>query len=290
MAVSSGRALRPGAHGIALIAEGEEGEGSCPFCQGSEHETPPESFALRPRELPADGPGWTVRVVPNRYPAIDEPAGRQEVVVHGPSHARTIADLGEASIDAVAEAWRSRAEAARTAGYRYVHAFLNEGRAAGASLAHSHSQLAWLAEPPPVVARERRTGACGACQVIAGSRDSVVIERDGLLALCPSAGRAPYELLIAPAGCRPDLYSDDLLAPALRLLAESVGILRAHLGPVALNAWAHSAPWPARGGHWHIELVPRTAVAAGLELGAGIYVNPLPPEVAAERLRGVAGA
>src|SRR4029078_12199172 len=92
-----------------------------------------------------------VRVVPNLYPAFE----RQEVVIHSPRHERTFADLSDNKIDLCAEVWR-----APTAGEGrdYVHPLINEGRAAGASLPHSHSQLVWLPEPPPAVAAEDSEG------------------------------------------------------------------------------------------------------------------------------------
>jgi UDPglucose--hexose-1-phosphate uridylyltransferase len=94
---------------------------------------------------------WTVRVVPNLYPAFD----RQEVVVHSPRHVRTFAELRDEEIAAVAVAWNARFDTAREEGFPYVHALINEGRAAGSSLPHSHSQLVWLREPPPAAAVER---------------------------------------------------------------------------------------------------------------------------------------
>jgi UDPglucose--hexose-1-phosphate uridylyltransferase len=203
-----------------------------------------------------------VRVVPNLYPALE----RHEVVVHSPRHVRSIAELEESELDLVAEAWRLRA-AAHPEGY--VHALVNEGRDAGASLAHSHSQLVWLPEEPPAVSVERALPA-----------GVPVLERDGLAVTCPHASRLPYEVQIAPAEPEQGGLRSELLAPALRLLAELVRRLHDLEGPVPLNAWLHDGP------RWHLELVPRLSVLAGLELGAGVYVNSLPPEEAAERLRG----
>ena len=106
-----------------------------------------------------------------------------------------------------------------------------------------------------------------------------LIERDGLSATCPWASRLPYEVQIAPVEPEQDGLRSELLAPALRLLAELVRRLHRLEGPVPLNAWLHDGP------HWHLELVPRLSILAGLELGAGVYVNSLPPEEAAARLR-----
>jgi UDPglucose--hexose-1-phosphate uridylyltransferase len=195
-----------------------------------------------------------VRVVPNLYPAFE----RQEVVVHSPRHVRSFAELTDGEVAAVAEAWVARFEAAAAAGYPYVHALINEGRAAGSSLPHSHSQLVWLREPPPEVARE--TGQ------LELRSDLVVLERDGGRAAVHAAGRLPYETLIQAAS----------VTTGLMLLREVVSRLRAVEGPVPWNAWLHPG---------HIELVPRLSVLAGVELGAGIYVNSVAPEDAASALR-----
>lgn len=182
-----------------------------------------------------------------------------------------------------------RHAAARDSGFGYVHAFLNEGRAAGGSLPHTHSQLVWLAAPPPVVAAERLGGRrCTVCRILASERAAgsrVVADTGELVAVCPPAGRAPYELLLAPAACEPDAFASGLLDDALALLARAIGDLRSLEGAVPLNAWIHTGSLAARDGHWHLELVPRLTIPAGLELGAGIYVNPLPAEEAAARLR-----
>jgi UDPglucose--hexose-1-phosphate uridylyltransferase len=202
-----------------------------------------------------------VRVVPNLYPAVE----RQEVVIHSPTHVRSIAELDDAGIDLVAEAWRLRRE---TEPDGYLQALVNEGREAGASLPHSHSQLVWLPETPPAVSAEK-----------ALAEGEAVLEREGLAVTCPWSSRLPYEVQIAPAAAEADGFRSPRLAPALRLLAEVVRRLHRLEGPVPLNAWLHDGP------HWHVELLPRLGILAGLELGAGVYVNSLPPEEAAVRLR-----
>jgi UDPglucose--hexose-1-phosphate uridylyltransferase len=252
VAIAPARAGRPGA-----VQPADDDEDTCPFCAGREDRTPPETLRL------GDGPsGWGVRVVPNLYPALD----RQEVVIHGPEHVRSVGELADTTLDLVADAWQRRA---RDAG-GICFPSLNEGRDAGASLPHSHSQLAWLPAPPPVVAGER-----GLPEVLP------VLERDGVTAGCPLASRVPYEVLIAPSRGEPGGLRSDLLGPALRLLAELVRRLQRIEGAalVPLNAWLHDGP------QWHLELVPRATRLAGLELGAGVYVNPVAPEVAAARLK-----
>jgi UDPglucose--hexose-1-phosphate uridylyltransferase len=299
--VAPSRARRPGAP-RAVAHDAADDPVGCPFDEGRETATPPETFAIGPPGRPPDTPGWRVRVVPNKFPAFgpwprdgDRPAGlfarraavgRQEVVVHSPRHVRTIADLGVRELALVAEAWQSRTAAAREAGFAYVHAIVNEGAGAGASLPHTHSQLIWLEQVPPLVAREhellKAAGGCILCDMLVEERAQrmrVVEERDGVILLCPFAGRQPYEMLVAPLACEEDPFTSTSLAAALVLTAEGVRRLRVAEGPVSLNIWLHA------GAHWHLEILPRLGVLAGVELGAGYFVNTMAPESAAGVLR-----
>ena len=167
-----------------------------------------------------------------------------------------------------------------------MQALVNEGRAAGASLPHSHSQLVWLEEEPPLLVQERSAqtneGGCVLCRVLEAEvkqRIRVVAERDGLLLLCPFAGRGPYELMVAPRECETDPFTSPVLGVALGLAAEGIRRLRVAEGPVPVNLWVHAA------GHWHLEIFPRLTILAGLELGSGYFVNTLAPESAAGVLR-----
>jgi UDPglucose--hexose-1-phosphate uridylyltransferase len=235
---------------------------TCPFCAGREDRTPPETL-----RLPGVGP-WRVRVVPNLFPAF----ARHEVVVHSPEHLRSIGELSDDALAVVAEAWRSRAEEALSTGFPYVHALVNEGRIAGSSLPHTHSQLVWLRESPPAVVAEGDASA-----VLDGE---TVAEQGGLVLLCPAGSHVPYEMRIAPVERAGGGLRSPLLGDALALAAGAVRRLRELEAGAPLNLWLHDGPW------WHIDLVPRLTVSAGVELGSGIYVNPLPPEEAAQRLRG----
>jgi UDPglucose--hexose-1-phosphate uridylyltransferase len=213
--------------------------------------TPPQTLVL-----PENG-DWRVRVVPNLYPAL----ARQEVVVHSRRHVRSIAELEDDEVELVAEAWHRRRDAEPNG---YLHALINEGREAGSSLPHSHSQLAWLPAPPPP--EPKLDG-------------DVVLERDGVVARSPRLARLPYELAITPAEPEADGLHSPRLGAALRLLVELVRRLQSLEGAAPLNAWLHDV------GTWQIVLLPRLSILAGLELGAGVYINTLPPEEAAERLR-----
>jgi UDPglucose--hexose-1-phosphate uridylyltransferase len=272
--VVPGRAGRPGATG-RTVRTGDPA--TCPFCEGNEGLTPPEVAAYGRETDAADQPGWTVRVVPNKFPAFDG----QEVVIHGPQHADAVADLAPGVLEAAVAAWRHRRDHHRAAGAAHLLVAINEGAAAGASLEHSHSQLVPFRETPPLAERELAAFAAG-CPLCQRAR-GVIREADGLVSFCPPWGRMPYETWIAPADHRRRAPFDRPLAEALADMAQR---FRRLLGrDVAWNAIVHDAPL---GGdapfHWHIELLPRLTVAAAIELGAGIWVNVVDPARAATEL------
>jgi UDPglucose--hexose-1-phosphate uridylyltransferase len=245
-----GRAKRPGAARPTLEPPSQEELDSCPFCAGHEDMTPPQTLVL-----PEDG-DWRVRVVPNLYPAFE----RQEVVVHSREHVRSVADLDDDELALTAAAWQRRARDEPG----NVFPLINEGKDAGASRPHSHSQLVWLPEPPPQRARPR---------------GEPFLSDRGLDAVCPWASRLPYETVIAPKDREADWRSSELLGRALRLLAYIVRRLRTLEGPIPLNVWLEQSE-----DDWRLVLLPRLTVLAGLELGAGIFVNTLDPSEAAARL------
>ena len=213
--------------------------------------TPPETLVLPERG------DWRVRVVPNLYPALE----RQEVVIHSRRHVRSLAELEDGELRLVGEAWQRRANASSG----YLHALVNEGREAGSSLPHSHSQLVWLPEAPPNHGRPR---------------GETILQEDGLDVLCPWASRLPYETVIAPAEPEGSALTSTQLQAALVLLGRVVRRLHELEGPVPLNAWLEHGD-----GDWRLVLLPRLTILAGLELGAGVFVNTLPPEEAAARLK-----
>jgi len=213
--------------------------------------TPPETLILPERG------DWRVRVVPNLYPALE----RQEVVIHSRRHVRSLAELEDDELRLVAKAWQRRAEASPG----YLYALVNEGREAGSSLPHSHSQLVWLPDAPPNHGRPR---------------GETILQEDGLDVSCPWASRLPYETVIAPVEPDGPALTSSRLPAALVLLGRLVRRLHELEGPVPLNAWLEHG-----GADWRLVLLPRLTILAGLELGAGVFVNTLPPEEAAARLK-----
>jgi UDPglucose--hexose-1-phosphate uridylyltransferase len=288
----------------------------CPFCPGREHDTPPETYAVRPGGGAPDTPGWVVRVVPNKFPVLtpsedaasgapergsgtpelfeSAPArGFHEVIVHGPRHATSITELEPAQFRAAVAAWGARLAAHPEA--RYVHLIVNEGLIAGASLEHTHAQLYALSFVPALVAREReratahntRTmGGCLLCDLLQEEvrrRERVVAVDDQAVLLAPYASRMPYELQVVPREHQREAFEVGIVADILR---EGLARLARVLGTSPpFNLWVRTAPRGAEHFHWHVDVLPRLTQLAGLEIGAGVGVNVFPPERAAEELR-----
>jgi UDPglucose--hexose-1-phosphate uridylyltransferase len=192
--------------------------------------------------------------VPNLYPAFD----RHEVVIHSPDHIRSFTELDDEHVTLVAEAWERRM--ADEGGS--VLALVNEGRLAGSSLPHSHSQLVWLDLPDEPADELPRL-----------LEQHPVLHRGDVVAAVHPVGAAPYESLVAPRG------PEGELADGLLLLRDLVRRLQGLEGSRPWNAWLHAGP------PWHLHVVPRLTALAGIELGAGIYVNVMQPQRAAARLR-----
>jgi UDPglucose--hexose-1-phosphate uridylyltransferase len=309
VAITAGRAARPEAF---LADEGPaRGPLGCPFCQGNEHLTPREVWADREPGTRPDEPGWRVRVVPNKFPAFAGPAlggraapgrngglyraaptaGVHEVVVHSPDHTATLADQPEPAVRRVLAAWRQRLAAHRQGPFGAVVVIVNQGRTAGASLEHPHSQVfATAGRPQRVEAElERLAGdGCAACALVAAERDGPrVVERaGGLLTVCPWASSVPFEGLLLPERHQGRLEA----AGADRALPAALGgllrRLRAAAGPRApYNLVLHSAPPGVEDFHWHLHLLPRLTTFGGFELGTGIVINVVDPDRAADALR-----
>jgi UDPglucose--hexose-1-phosphate uridylyltransferase len=277
--------------------------------------TPPEVWADREPASVPDGPGWRVRVVPNKFPAFAGPvrpaagngpgdlyragptAGVHEVIVHSPDHAATLADMAGPDAARVVAAWRLRLAARRGDDLGAAVVIVNQGRLSGASLEHPHSQLfATAARPELVQAELERLGRddCAACAVLNKERggERVVADAAGLVTLCPWASAAPFEAMVLPEEHLPRL--DDQGGPGDVALAAAVGRLLRGLGAVAgarapYNLVLHAAPPGIDDFHWHLHLLPRLTAYGGFELATGIVINVIDPDQAASALRVAAG-
>jgi UDPglucose--hexose-1-phosphate uridylyltransferase len=309
--VADERSLRPGGEPRCPAPAPIDAQ-SDPFAEGHEDRTPPELYALRPDGGAADGPGWSVRVVPNLYPALepDSPSseldaqpelfsaspatGSHEVIVNAPESVLSLAELPPARLAGAMEAWRQRMRAHEDC--PYVQLIVNERREAGASLEHTHSQLYALDFVPTEVARERER--CGAYatrtmgrglledltaeEVRRGERVVAVDEEAVLIA--PYASRFPFQLMLAPRAPRMRFQDDGTLGAAL--LHDGLLRLARHFGSSPpLNMWVRTAPRGAEHFCWRIDVAPRLTHLAGLEFSTGVNLNIVAPEHAAAVLR-----
>jgi UDPglucose--hexose-1-phosphate uridylyltransferase len=294
--------------------------GPCALCAGRERETPPEVLAYRADAHAApDTPGWRVRVVPNKFPAlrIEGPlerrghglydvmngVGAHEVIVESPAHDASLAHLAPDAVEEVLVAYRDRiVDLKRDERFRSVLVFKNHGPQAGASLEHPHSQLIATPIVPLVVADELRSARtyhdyrerCLFCDILQQESDEenrVVAESEHVVAIVPFAARTPFETWLLPrrhlasyehvtAGERRDLA---------RILCTVLQRIHGLVGEAPVGFVLHSAPF-GEGDvsffHWHWELTPAVAIPDFQPEGSGFPVNPLPPEDAARLLRG----
>jgi UDPglucose--hexose-1-phosphate uridylyltransferase len=312
--------------GPATLVDAQAAREGCPFCAGHESATPHSSAEVR------DASGrWRVRVVPNKYPAVNlgdfnesvtqrahapdlRAAGAHEVIIESPLHVVEITDLDADQLAAVLAMYRDRLRH-WSGDRRLKHAivFKNSGFAAGASLEHVHSQLVALPYVPNAVQAEldgceawfARNGRCVFCEIVHchisarkhGDTGLLVLEESGYAAVCAYAGRQPFETWILPTrhASRFDQLDDAEIPPLAAILRETVRRIadqcRRYGYSLAYNLVLHTAPSSdayARDYHWHWELIPRTTHLAGLEWGAGVYINPVSPERAARELRAAA--
>jgi UDPglucose--hexose-1-phosphate uridylyltransferase len=285
-----------------------------PFAPGHEHQTPPEVYAVRPDGGGPDTPGWTVRVVPNLYPALTQDAhepepqanpdlftaqaaaGHHEVIVNAPDAVSSLTDLEPEQVEGAMETWRSRMRA--HAGCACRHLIVNERREAGASLPHTHAQLYALRFVPAAIARERERFTAYATRTMGGDllgdlvqeevrrRERVVAIDDEAVAIAPYASRVPFQLMVAPRRPRSRFEDDGPLGA--RLLHDVLCRLRRRLGASPpLNLWVRTAPSGAEHFCWRIDILPRLTHLAGLELGAGVNLCITAPEQAAAELRDI---
>jgi UDPglucose--hexose-1-phosphate uridylyltransferase len=292
---------------------------SDPFAEGHEDRTPPELYAVRPSGGPPNSPGWTVRVVPNLYPALApaggsgevlasaperEPwpdlftslpaSGAHEVIVNGPQSVLSLAELPAGQVQAAVEVWRERMRAHADASY--VQLIVNERREAGASLPHTHAQLYALDFVPPAVARERERFGAYAAQMMGQNllgdlvaeevrrRERIVAIDEEAVLMAPYGSRLPFQLMLAPR--QPQARFEDDGPSGAALLHDGLSRLARHLGSSPpLNLWVRTAPRGAEHFSWRIDVLPRLTHIAGLELSTDVNLNIVAPEHAAAVLR-----
>jgi UDPglucose--hexose-1-phosphate uridylyltransferase len=311
--IASERRYRPGDFTPRRLRVQTDLGRPCPFCPGNEEETPPALETYGPHGR------WSVRVVPNLFPAFAgrgplevraasplhryAPAtGIHEVLVFSPDHGASWADLTDAQAGLVMAAVRDRLEDhASLDGVVYTQVIVNHGREAGASIEHPHGQLLGIPFVPGGLEDElsafahhgeQEPGALLLDTVAEEERREqlVVAGDERVVAICPYWSGSPYELLVLPrqmtAHVERSAPAD--LAGVGRLLRDVLVRLRKLLGDVAYNLVVHSAPHRLDVAfHWHVHVLPHVTTGAGFELGTGVRINVVPPELAARQLRDV---
>jgi UDPglucose--hexose-1-phosphate uridylyltransferase len=314
--ISNDRARRPGDFVRESVPDVRSDE-FCPFCVGHEDKTPPELLAHR-NGSPANRPGWSLRVIPSKFPVLRvegdlqregeglfdrmEGIGAHEIIVESPQHVLNLTELPESAIEQVLWALRERVRDLRNdPRLRYVMIFRNYGESAGAHLEHSHSQLVALPVVPKRVQEELEVASryfaskerCIFCDLIrqemkAGTR--VVTETDEFLVVEPYAARFPFETWILPK--KHESHFEETGATQLNNLAwvlkTTLRKLERALERPPYNLLVHTAPVQEPSSphyHWHIEIIPKLTRVAGFEWGTGFYINPTPPEESARFLR-----
>ena len=294
------------------------GRDQCPFCPGHEDMTPHEVLAYRQNGSAPNTPGWELRVVPNKFPALlvegtldREPdgmfdrmngIGAHEVIIETPHHDRSRAAMSEPEIERVLWAYRERIlDLKRDGRLRYILVFKNHGAAAGATLEHTHSQLIALPIVPDFL-RQELSGArrhfevkerCVFCDVVHedlldGRR--IIQENADIVALAPYAPRFPFETWLLPKrhGSSFEDAPRHEYESLARILKSVLQRMDRALETPPYNLIVHTSPFSEETGdfyHWHVEIMPKLTRVAGFEWGTGFYLNPTSPEEAAQVLR-----
>ncbi len=238
----------------------------CPFCPGAENETPPE--------ICRDGDPWRIRVFPNRYP----PTEHAEIIVESALHDATFDALTPDHAERVVALYfeRYRALAAKAA---YVCIFKNDGRTAGASIPHLHSQLVGVPFVPPRIAAEgeafARAVSCPLCDL---REHPLIAESERYRWIAPHGARFAYQQWIVPKAHENEVREPFELST---LMQQAIRAMR----PLsdAFN-WSFVNFRQERRAHWYLEILPRTVMIAGFELGTGTFVNTIGPISAASVL------
>jgi len=292
--------------------------GFCPFCAGNERFTPPEILAYREPGTVPNSQGWSLRVVPNKFPALKiegnldktgiglfdkmNGIGAHEVIIENPSHEMTMTKLPERKIEDILWAYRDRViDLKKDPRFQSILIFKNEGEAAGASLEHSHSQLIALPIIPRQVSEEIEGARlyynykerCIYCDIVRQemyAEERNVAENEHFLAITPFAARFPFETWIIPKthnACFDESQPWEYSSLA-RILKNVLQRLDKVLNIPPYNYIIHTCPLRSQMRefyHWHLEIIPKLIRIAGFEWGSGFYINPTSPEEAAKFLR-----
>jgi len=317
--ISTERTLRPMDYKIEK-EKSKADLSKCPFEAGNEKMTPSEIMSYRDPKTKKDEPGWWIRVVPNKFPAlriegeldkrgiglydIMNGVGAHEIVIETPNHYEEIYNIPEKGIEEILWAWRDRMiDLRKDKRLKYILVFKNKGSQAGASLEHPHSQIIALPIVPVRVLEELKGSKqyfaykdrCIFCDIIkqeVGDRKRIVEENGEFVSFVPFAPRFPFELWILPKEHVSDyaqITKRGLSSLAIVLKKTLQRLIKA-LDDPPFNLMIHTSPLEELNlpyYHFHIEITPRLTKVAGFEWATGFYINPTKPEDTAAYLREV---
>ncbi len=291
--------------------------GFCPFCPGNEHTTTPEIMAFRPAGTSPNSPGWTLRVVPNKFPALQiqgelakrgegvfdmmNGVGAHEVIIETPDHQLSLATMSLRAVEDVLWAYFFRlTDLNKDVRLKYVLIFKNEGEIAGSSLEHTHSQLIALPIVPKSVKEEMDSAKkyydnkerCIFCDIVnqeLSADKRVIYENDKYVSISPFAPREPFETWILPKKHESNFSPPDKsFSSFAEILQRTLRQLDKVLDIPPYNFIIHTSPFKEEINdyyHWHLEIVPKLTKTAGFEWGSGFFINPTPPEEATQYLK-----
>ncbi len=316
--IATERSRRPEEFQISKEGEAQNSKYLCPFCEGNESLTPNEIFAYRTYGTKPDTPGWWIRVVPNKFPALEptgtinrtlsesffrlmDGVGSHEIVVEGTDHNRSMATMEQKQVEEIFLAYKERYTILKKdPRFEMILIFKNHGREAGTSIKHSHSQII----AGPVTPNHIRhyieesmrffddNGKCVYCVILEKelSNSRVIMQTDNFIAFVPFAARSPFEITVMPKK-HDSAYGHITDAAAKELgyvMRQTLAKIYKGLNDPAYNFMILSAPCHEEDleyFHWYIQIIPRVAAVAGFEMGTGIYINTVIPEEAAKFLR-----
>lgn len=256
----------------------------CFFCPGNEHLTPPEIDRVEYNGK------WEVRCFPNKFPAFSSESkkayGRHEVIVETPLHQKTLSELSEENLFNYLSMVKRRMEStARDPKIAYTSVFKNEGKAGGASLEHSHTQLVGMPFVPDYVKKlAKKTGKIRLMKK--KQLKNVFAQNEHFFALCPKAPRYHFETWILPSSDVNSLIalSDGQLRALASILKSVLTAFDVETGFGPYNIIFHSAPHSGEEFPFHLEIVSRLSTWAGFELGTEVVMVSELPEVSAKVL------
>jgi len=310
--IATGRAKRPHAFIREKRQKFDQPRKTCPFCHLETQEKPVLVYYRDKKKK-----DWSIAVIPNKYPAftplkelddhrvgpfrVVNGVGFHEVVVMR-DHRKQMGEFTVEEIEEVLKAYQERYLALMNQEFiNYISIFHNHGREAGASISHPHSQIIAFPVIDPDIHRSldgsRRywltNHQCVHCVQLEWERKNkkrIVFENKNFVVFCPFVSRTAFELRIFPKLHLP--YFEKITSEQRWDLAEAfkiaLGKLYYGLKDPAYNFFLHTAPCNGETHdhyHWHFEILPKTSIWAGFELGTGIEISTIEPEKAAEFLR-----